>query len=108
MLVSRELPSKSSKLPCVLATNKFTSELFNNNTNFTNIGAIQIAAAPKNSLNKLSFASTLLSSLIPATIIFQDNTTIAIKIGPPIIPAILQYQVIIKSQFSCVNGDKSV
>ena len=108
MLVSREFPSKSSKLPCVLATSKLTSELFNNSINFTNIGAIQIAAAPKNSLNKLSFASTLLSSLIPATIIFQDKTTIAIKIGPPIIPAILQYQVIIKSQFSCVNGDKSV
>ena len=108
IFVNREFPKRSSKLPCVYATNIFTKELFNKSTNFTNIGAIPIAAAPKNNLNKLSFASTLLSSLIPATIIFQASTTIAIKIGPPIIVAILQYQVIIKFQFSSVNGERSV
>ena len=47
ILVSNELPRRSSKLPWLFATNNFTNELFNISINLTKIGAIPIAAAPK-------------------------------------------------------------
>ena len=105
ILVNREFPSKSSKLPCAFDTNIVTKLLFSISINFTNIGANIIADAPKNNLIKLSFTSFLLSGLIPAIIIFHAKITIAINIGPPIILAIVQYQLFIKFHVSIVNGD---
>ena len=70
--------------------------------------AKKVAKAPKNNRIILSFTSLLLSGLIPATIIFQAKTTIAINIGVPIIPAIIQYHFIIKFHVLVVNGAKLV